>query len=190
MPQQNLFSLQYFFFSFKISKQIWEFLCYSFQKHNDLTYSTVNKFIVKINIWTFIPSSTDYSPPVCSIAHQSSLEFLMSSGWKRSPIPWDVLCSPPLLRQNKKWSSKLSCFTYNETSDLTYCKKPGNLFDKMFHEHAKKVVSDSPGLADFAIGLVNSVFNLPDGQVVFFGEIQIAEGLLSILLNKKGIGAS
>ena len=60
----------------------------------------------------------------------------------------------------------------------------------MFHEHAKKVVSDSPGLADFAIGLVNSVFNLPDGQVVFFGEIQIAEGLLSILLNKKGIGAS
>ena len=60
----------------------------------------------------------------------------------------------------------------------------------MFHENAKKVVSDSPGLADFAIGLLNSVFNLPDGQVVFFGEIQIAEGLLSILLNKKGIGAS
>ena len=33
---------------------------------------------------------------------------------------------------------------------------------------AKKVVSDSPGLVDFAIGLVNSVFNLPDGQVMFF----------------------
>ena len=33
---------------------------------------------------------------------------------------------------------------------------------------AKKVVSDSPGLVDFAIGLVNSVFNLPDGQVIFF----------------------
>ena len=27
---------------------------------------------------------------------------------------------------------------------------------------------DSPGLEDFAIGLVNSVFNLPDGQVSFF----------------------
>ena len=26
---------------------------------------------------------------------------------------------------------------------------------------AKKVVSDSPGLVDFAIGLVNSVFDLP-----------------------------
>ena len=35
-------------------------------------------------------------------------------------------------------------------------------------QHAKKVVSDSPGLVDFAIGLVNSVFNLPDGQVIFF----------------------
>ena len=29
---------------------------------------------------------------------------------------------------------------------------------------AKKVVSDSPGLVDFAMGLVNSVINLPDGQ--------------------------
>ena len=30
------------------------------------------------------------------------------------------------------------------------------------------VVSDSPGLVDFTIGLVNSVFNLPVGQVIFF----------------------
>ena len=35
-------------------------------------------------------------------------------------------------------------------------------------QRAKKVASDSPGLVDFAIGLVNSVFNLPDGQVIFF----------------------
>ena len=37
-------------------------------------------------------------------------------------------------------------------------------------QHAKKVVSDSLGLVDFVIGLVNSVLNLPDGQVKFFGE--------------------
>ena len=37
---------------------------------------------------------------------------------------------------------------------------------------AKKVVSDSPGLVDFAIGLVNSVFNLPDGQMIFFEEFE------------------
>ena len=39
-------------------------------------------------------------------------------------------------------------------------------------QHAKKVVSDSPGLVDFAIGLVNSVFNLPNGQVRFFEEFE------------------
>ena len=42
---------------------------------------------------------------------------------------------------------------------------------------AKKVVSDIPGLVDFAIGLVIFVLNLPDGQVLFFGEIQITEEL-------------
>ena len=44
-------------------------------------------------------------------------------------------------------------------------------------QRAKKVVFDSPGQVDFAIGLVIFVLNLPDGQVLFFGEIQITEGL-------------
>ena len=39
-------------------------------------------------------------------------------------------------------------------------------------QRAKKVLSDSPGLGDFAIGLVNSVFNLPDGQVLFYEEFE------------------
>ena len=38
-------------------------------------------------------------------------------------------------------------------------------------------MSDSPGLVDFAIGLVIFVVNLPDGQVFFFWQIQITEGL-------------
>ena len=44
---------------------------------------------------------------------------------------------------------------------------------------AKKAVSVRPGLVDFAIGLVIFVLNLPNGQVLFFGEIQITvtEGL-------------
>ena len=33
-------------------------------------------------------------------------------------------------------------------------------------QRAKKVVSDSSGQVDFAFGLVNSVFNLPNGQVM------------------------
>ena len=51
-------------------------------------------------------------------------------------------------------------------------------------------VSDSPGLLDFAIRIVIFVLNLPHGQVLFFGEIQITEGLQSILLIKNGFGAS
>ena len=39
-------------------------------------------------------------------------------------------------------------------------------------QHAKKVVSNSPGSVDFAIGLVNSVFNLSEGQVMFFEELE------------------
>ena len=44
----------------------------------------------------------------------------------------------------------------------------GLLHKKPLFQRAKKVVSDSSGLVDFAIELVNSVFNLPDGQVIFF----------------------
>ena len=44
-------------------------------------------------------------------------------------------------------------------------------------QRAKKVVSDSPRLVDFAMGLVIFVLNLPNGQVLFWGQIQIAEGL-------------
>ena len=57
-------------------------------------------------------------------------------------------------------------------------------------QHAKKVTSDGLGLVDFAVGLVISVLNFPDGQELFLCEIQITEGLQSILLIKKGFGAS
>ena len=40
------------------------------------------------------------------------------------------------------------------------------------HQRAKKVVSDSPGLVDFTIGLVNSVLNLPAWQVKSFKEFK------------------
>ena len=48
----------------------------------------------------------------------------------------------------------------------------------MTQQRAKKVVSDSPGQVDFAsIRLVIFVLNLPDRQVLFWGKIQITEGL-------------
>ena len=39
-------------------------------------------------------------------------------------------------------------------------------------QHAKKAVFNSPGLVDFVIGLVNSVFNLPVRQAMFFEEFE------------------
>ena len=44
-------------------------------------------------------------------------------------------------------------------------------------QRAKKVVSDSPGLVDFVIGLVNSVLNLPDGEAKIFRRIKITKVL-------------
>ena len=43
---------------------------------------------------------------------------------------------------------------------------------ELHRQRAKKVVSDSPWLMDFAIGLVNSVFTFPDGQVTSFEEFE------------------
>ena len=62
----------------------------------------------------------------------------------------------------------------------------GNLYESIggwrvkSSQCAKQVVSDSLAwvqLVDFVIRLVIFVLNLPDGQVLFGGEIQITEGL-------------
>ena len=52
-------------------------------------------------------------------------------------------------------------------------------------QRAKKVVSDCQGLVDFAIRLVNSVLNLPNGQVKYFEELTDRRTVKSILLIKK-----
>ena len=55
-------------------------------------------------------------------------------------------------------------------------------------QRAKKVVSDSLGLVDFAIGLVNSVTNLPNGQVNFFEEFKLQKNFEINLLIKTFLG--
>ena len=53
-------------------------------------------------------------------------------------------------------------------------------------QRAKKVVSDSP--VDFAIGLVNSVINLPDRQVKLFEEFKLQKNCEINLLIKTFLG--
>ena len=57
-----------------------------------------------------------------------------------------------------------------------------------YYQHVKKVVSDSPGLIDFAIRLVSSVINLPDGQMKFFRYSNYRRTVKSILLIKMYLG--
>ena len=47
--------------------------------------------------------------------------------------------------------------------------------DEVVSQCAMKVVSDSPGLVDFAIGLVIPILNLLNVQMNFWREIQITE---------------
>ena len=49
-------------------------------------------------------------------------------------------------------------------------------------------MSSSPGLVDFAIGLVNSVINLPDRQVKFFEEFKLQRNCEINLLIKTFLG--
>ena len=51
-------------------------------------------------------------------------------------------------------------------------------------------MSDSPGLVDIAIGLVNSVLNLPDGQVKFFVEFKLQKNCEINSVHQNVLGAS
>ena len=62
------------------------------------------------------------------------------------------------------------------------------LLCRKLNQRAKKVVFDSPGLVDFAIGLENSVLNLPDGQVKCFEEFKLQKNCEINLLIKTLLG--
>ena len=57
-------------------------------------------------------------------------------------------------------------------------------------QRAKKVVSDSLRLVDFAIGPVNSVFNLPNRQVMFYKEFKKQKNYEVNSAGQKVFGAS
>ena len=61
-----------------------------------------------------------------------------------------------------------------------------------FHirQRAKKVVSDSLRLVDFAIRLVNSIFILPNGQVMFFEQFELRKNCEINSPRQKAFGAS
>ena len=63
-------------------------------------------------------------------------------------------------------------------------------FEQYMIQCAKNVMSDSPGLVDFAISLVIFVLNLPDRQVLFWGGNSNYRRIVINPANQKGFGAS
>ena len=73
---------------------------------------------------------------------------------------------------------------------LDFERAPQNstLFSILYFQHGLKGMSDTSWLVDIAIGLVNSVVNLPDGQVIKFSEeFKLQKNHKSILLMKTKI---
>ena len=64
---------------------------------------------------------------------------------------------------------------FHEKSELDVTGRVAQ--ESSFNSMQRKSYEIAPGLVNFAIGLVIFVLNLPDGQVLFLGEIQITEGL-------------
>ena len=60
----------------------------------------------------------------------------------------------------------------------------------MKQQRVRKVVSDSPGLVDCATMIVNSVLNLPDGQVKYFKEFNLQRNRDINSAHQKILGAS
>ena len=84
-----------------------------------------------------------------------------------------LLLSPSLLPKLPFVVIQKCCYHGNVTSHFSSLLISNYLLNLLqFLQHAKKVVSDSPGLVDFAIRLVNSVINLPNGEVIFFEEFK------------------
>ena len=78
-------------------------------------------------------------------------------------------------------SINIQCISFPKDGKITSYRKC-RLTDccHTFTQHAKEVVSNSPGLVDFAIGLANSLLNFSAqlASEVFLG-FQITEQLLS-----------
>ena len=95
----------------------------------------------------------------------------------------EMLQQEQIMRGKEHWPSKcivrlpFSLFTCLATTQQCLVTPPQDPRVVSLHQGAKKVVSDSPRLVDFAIGLVNSVLNLPTRQAKIFRRIKITKVL-------------
>ena len=85
-------------------------------------------------------------------------------------------------------SSRL--FEGSKKQALKEVKRYNQVSCALYNQRAKKLVSDRPRVVDFAIVLVNSVLNLPDGQVTFFEEFKLQKNCEINSAHQNVFGAS
>ena len=85
-------------------------------------------------------------------------------------------------------SSRL--FGGSKKQALKEVKRYNQVSCTLYNQRAKKLVSDRPMVVDFAIVLVNSVLNLPDGQVTFFEEFKLQKNCEINSAHQNVFGAS
>ena len=85
-----------------------------------------------------------------------------------------VVCVRKLIVRAKNSSSVGKLTAVSETSRWrSVLQSEAAVNFNVREQRAKKVLSDSPGLVDFAIEIVNSVLNLPDELLKFFEEFKL-----------------
>ena len=85
-------------------------------------------------------------------------------------------------------SSRL--FGGSKKQALKEVKRYNQVSCTLYNQRAKKLVSDSLGLVDFAIGQVNSFLNLPDEKVKVFEEFKLQKNCEINSARQKAFGAS
>ena len=108
------------------------------------------------------------SPPSVMVSFAvtvSSFSSFSFDGWAGKV---DTRNCPNLGKQRIRYEQKIPA--------PTYINSP---FARCARQRAKTLVSNCPGLVDFAIGLVNSVLDLPQRASEVFWGIQITEELLN-----------
>ena len=103
-----------------------------------------------------------------------------------------VVCARKLIirAENSSFVGKLTAVSSETSRWRSVLRSEATVNFNVRKQRTKKVVSDSPGIVDSAIELVNSVLNLPDGQVKFFEEFKLQKNCVINPVYQKVFGAS
>ena len=151
-------------------------------------YSEYACQFVCVDLGIFYPIIRAFLFCYCEVFPNKSWPCLLRVYWTRIPltVEWKTfwLHQDPSGQESGRIMERL----YFAFAKKSHCCRMISPKISFISQRVKKVVSDSPGLVDFAVGLVNSVLNLPDWQVRFFGEFKLQKNCNQSFSSKKFFG--